>query len=359
VNTVLLIDDDEVILAAFGSALRSYGYRVFEATTGSAGLELAKQQLPDLIISDVTMPGGGGEELLQLIRQHPDLAAKQVVLMTGADQIAPRRGMEAGADDFLVKPVTLEALVKCVQARLKRAQVHWRVEDRMLDHLRTSLHSNLPHEFFTPLGGILGLTEVLRAEWAGLPPKEVTDLLGDIHHSALRLHRTLRNYLTMLDLRTVHDPGRLPGTLAAANLEKAIWSGVRTAARRHHRHTDIDVQIECCDILAQQDEVGLMVEELVDNACQYSGQGTSIHVTFEPSGVLTVSDSGRGMTSEEMQSIGAYQQFERQKEERQGLGLGLVLVNRLAAKCGTKPAIESIPNQGTKVQVAFLKPKLG
>jgi CheY-like chemotaxis protein len=82
-NTVLLIDDDEVILSSFSMALRGAGYRVFEASTGSSGFELAKQQLPDVILSDIAMPGGGGETLLQDIRKHPDLCHKQVILMTG------------------------------------------------------------------------------------------------------------------------------------------------------------------------------------------------------------------------------------------------------------------------------------
>ncbi len=227
----------------------------------------------------------------------------------------------------------------------------------MLEHLRASLHSNLPHEFFTPLGGILGLAEVLRAEWAGLPPKEVTEMLGDLHHSSLRLHRTLRNYLTMLDLRATDDEARLPGPVDAQRLDQRIWSGIRAAARRHHRHADIHVQIDPCDVLAVPEDLSLMVEELVDNACQYSGVGTPIHVSFTAEGEFAVRDEGRGMTPEEMKSIGAFQQFDRQNEERQGLGLGLVLVNRLAAKCGTKPRLESDVGQGTTVSIAFLKAK--
>jgi two-component system, sensor histidine kinase and response regulator len=356
-NTVLLIDDDEGILAAFGLALRNHGYRVFEATTGTAGFELAKQQLPDIIITDIAMPGGDGEDLLQRIRQHPDLANKQVVLMTGeVHRLGPRRGMEVGADDFLVKPVSLEALLSCVEARLKRAQVHWRVEDRALERLRSSLHSNLPHEFFTPLGGILGLTDILRAEWTSLPATEVKDLLGDIHHSALRLHRTLRNYLMVLELRDVGDPARLPPPLPAHEVEERIWSGVRTAARRHGRKSDIKVQIEPCSILVQPDDLSVLVEELVDNASHYSRQGTPVTVELNGNGVLTVTDAGRGMTPEELQKVGVFQQFERPGKEQQGLGIGLVLVHRLAAKCGTKPVIESTVGQGTKIRAAFLKP---
>src|SRR5476651_192257 len=193
-KTILLLDDDENILSTFGMALRHHGYRVIEASSGDVGIELARQHLPDLILSDISMPGADGQAVLQSIRQHPELSAKQVVLMTGQTHLVTlRKGMELGADDFLVKPVSLGDLLRCVEARLQRAQVHWRVEDRMLSGLRTSLRSNLPHELFTPLGGIIGLADVLLGDFPNLSAPEIKELLDDLHCSALRLHRTLRN----------------------------------------------------------------------------------------------------------------------------------------------------------------------
>lgn len=128
-KTILLIDDDEAIRSTFGIALRSKGYRVIEANSGQTGFDLAQQQLPDLILSDISMPGGDGQALLRQIRQDEELSSKQVVLMTGrADLVTPRNGMEQGADDFLIKPVTLDALLRCVEARMNRAQISWRVE---------------------------------------------------------------------------------------------------------------------------------------------------------------------------------------------------------------------------------------
>jgi len=356
-NTILLVDDDEVILSTFGLALRNAGYRVFEARTGMAALETAKEQLPDLIISDIAMPGGDGEALLHHIRQNPDLCHKQVVLMTGvSDPRTSRRGMEAGADDFLLKPISLEALLSCVQARLNRARVNWRVEDLMLSQLRDSLHSNLPHEFFTPLGGILGLTEILRAEWPNMPAGDVKEILVDIHHSALRLHRTLRNYLIVLELRPDPEGGKLPGPLAPKEVEDGIWSGVKAAVRRHRRKEDVNVELTLSSIVASANDLSLMVEEIVDNACNFSRQGTPIDVKLSAEGVLTISEKGRGMSEDELRQIGAFHQFERKKYEQQGLGLGLLLLHKLAAKCGTKPVITSQPGEGTEVRIAFMKP---
>jgi signal transduction histidine kinase len=267
--------------------------------------------------------------------------------------------MNAGADDFLLKPISLQALLDCVAARLRRAQVNWRVEDRMLTQLRSSLHSNLPHEFFTPLGGVLGLTELLRSDMLAMSAAETKEIIIDIHHSALRLHRTLRNYLMVLDLSTTSDPGKLPPPLPEREVEDSIWSGIKAAVRRHQRREDIRVQIARCSILADPLDLSLLVEELVDNACSYSPKGTPVGINFSAAGELSVTDSGRGMLPEELRDIGAFHPPGRKKTETQGLGLGLVLVHKLAAKSGAKPVLESQLSQGTQVKIEFIKPMGG
>jgi DNA-binding response OmpR family regulator len=132
-KTILLVDDDQQVRELFGLVLRRNGYGVIEADSGVTGLELARQYLPDLIVSDVDMPGGNGASLLRNIRVDPELKSLQVVLMTGRpDLLAPRKGMEDGADDFLVKPVSLQEFLNCVKARFSRASLCWPMEDQMV-----------------------------------------------------------------------------------------------------------------------------------------------------------------------------------------------------------------------------------
>src|ERR1700761_3324884 len=205
-KSILLIDDEEQLRKIFALALRKAGYHVIEAENGTTGLALARQHLPDLILTDVHMPGRDGSRLLQEIRQDPALSAKQVVLMTGRpDLVTPRKGMEEGADDFLAKPVGVKELLACVGARFRRASVSWRVEDQMLERLRSHIPAHLPHEFFTPIAGILGLVEILQDGNSGLGPEDLPSVYNDLHDSALRLHRTLRNYLLILDLDSPVD----------------------------------------------------------------------------------------------------------------------------------------------------------
>ncbi len=69
-KTILIVDDDEALRTTFALVLRRKGYRVIEADSGTTGLEMARQYLPDLILSDIHMPGGDGTSLLHALRAH-------------------------------------------------------------------------------------------------------------------------------------------------------------------------------------------------------------------------------------------------------------------------------------------------
>jgi DNA-binding response OmpR family regulator len=230
-KTILIVDDDLQLRTLFALALRGQGYHVLEADSGVAGLKLARRYLPDLILSDVHMPGGDGSTLLRDIRLDPELRSKQVVLITGRpDLITPGKGMEEGADDFLVKPASLKSLTTCIEARFRRASVNWRVEEQMLATLWASIPAHLPHEFFTPLAGIIGLMEFLQSDATVLTSGEIQEIHNDVYQSALRLHRTLRNYLLILDLQAALPDLKLI-VLSPNEVEDAIRNGVKEELR--------------------------------------------------------------------------------------------------------------------------------
>lgn len=353
-KTILLIDDDETILATFRLALEHHGRHVITAASGDEGIALARRHLPDLIISDINMPGTDGRSVLQALRADPQLGTKQIVLMTGnTSAVTPRTGMNLGADDFLVKPFSLDDLLRCVDARLERADLNWRVEDRILVDLRKALSSTLPHELFTPLAGILGLTEILRTEHTRLPPSEVDAILADLHQSGERMHRTLRNYLLLLELQAQPALPVSSNWLAASGVESLVRARLQAVMERHRRTGDGVAEIVAVPLLGESEDLAIIVEELVDNACQYSRAGTRIEVRLRPDGVLSVGDTGRGMSAEQIERIGAFHQFGRKEHEQQGLGLGLALVRKLAARSGASVSIDSQTSAGTTISVAF------
>jgi len=136
-------------------------------------------------------------------------------------------------------------------------------------------------------------------------------------------------------------------------LKENLKSGAEASIRRHGRAEDAAITIEGCAVFATPGHLNLIAEELVDNACKFSRKGTRITVHFGPDAVLTITDAGRGMSPEEIAQVGSFQQFDRKKHEQQGLGLGLALVQKLAARCGATLSIASQPSQGTTVKVAF------
>ena len=353
-KTILLVDDSEALRTTYANALRGAGYNVIEADSGVEGLSLARQHLPDLILSDVQMPGGDGSTLLRDIRNDPELRARQVVLMTGRPELmTPRKGMEEGADDFLLKPVSLDLLLSCVETRFRRASINWRVEDEKLAQLRSLVPSQLPHEFFTPLAGIIGLVDILRSGNETLSPEEIADIYDSIYLSAHRLHRTQRNYLLLLDLKNA-VPETPVTPLSPRQVEESIRTGVREALRLNQRKGDLSLRLSPCSLAIKANALSQLVEELLDNAFKFSRQGTPVLLELNEEAELSVSDQGRGMTAEEIQQIGTFRQFDRAKTAQQGLGLGLVLVQRFASLYHARLHLESHPGQGTQARVEFM-----
>jgi CheY-like chemotaxis protein len=120
-KTILLVDDDPPVRTLYGLVLRRNGYHVIEANSVGAALNLARKHLPDLILSDIVIPGRDGVSLLRQIRRDPELMCRQFVLMTGSsDLFTSHEGIE-GADDFLVKPFSLQVLLNCIEARFSSA----------------------------------------------------------------------------------------------------------------------------------------------------------------------------------------------------------------------------------------------
>ncbi|MEO3807559.1 two-component system response regulator CseB [Sphaerisporangium sp. B11E5] len=116
---VLLVEDDEVIRTTVAMALERYGYRVAVAGDGLAGLERFQEVRPDVMLLDVMLPGLDGIGLCRRIRE----SSMTPILMMSArgDALDVVAGLEAGADDYVVKPADTSVLVARIRALLRRA----------------------------------------------------------------------------------------------------------------------------------------------------------------------------------------------------------------------------------------------
>ena len=124
-TTILIIEDDAGLRENIRDVLRLEGFATLEAADGIAGIKLATDRRPDLILCDITMPGADGHTVLTALRQNPAKNAIPFVFLTARSEPTEiRRGMNLGADDYLGKPVDLDDLLAAVRARLQRASEH-------------------------------------------------------------------------------------------------------------------------------------------------------------------------------------------------------------------------------------------
>lgn len=355
-ETVLIIDDEEQLAAVLAQSLEIKGYRVLCAPNAQTGWEFAHAHLPDLILCDIEMPDKDGRRLLQEMRADPELAHRQFVLMTGKEDYAsPRAAMDLGADDFLLKPFAISELIRCVAARLKRATVSRQINDSVLAELRLSLQPTLPHKLFTPLAGILGLTRLLEEGLDSLRPDEIRQDLRDIQDAGRQLHRSLRNYLLLIELES-EGLVRLSAWLDEQTVVDELNIGITAAAMRHHRAGDIVRDLNGASLRMNPSDLATVAEELVDNALSFSRKGTPVRVRAWSDGAamhFTVTDSGRGMTAVQLEQIAAVQRMQGNLRTQQDLGFGLILVHRLILHLRGELRIESESGKGTTSHITL------
>jgi signal transduction histidine kinase len=363
---ILVIDDEEWLREMVQMALRQRGYEVIDAGDGAAGIDRARKELPDLILCDVNMDKVDGYLTLSALREQPATASIPFILMTGrADNEGMRHGMELGADDYLPKPFTLDALYAAVEARLKKAQTVRQEAEKKLADLRDNISLALPHELRTPLNGILAYGEILAQEAATIQPQEIAEMGHVIHESGKRLERLVENFVIFAQLELMSaDAGHVHTLRGKQSLNAAmlIEEHVRKLAAAVNRPGDLQLRLSPVAVPMSEEYLAKVVDELSQNAFKFSKAGTPVTVELsDAAGVFTlgVSDLGRGFTTEQLTNIGAYMQFDRQKQEQQGLGLGLAIARRLTELHGGSLTIQSDPGQGSRVTIKLPKTVAG
>src|SRR6185503_14514421 len=118
---VLVVEDSRTVAAVIKYFLELEGFEVLQATDGLVGLEMAKRECPDLIVSDINMPEMNGTDMVKAIRLDPRLAHVPVLMLTSEASVeCETEGLAAGADDYILKPVEPRRLVARVKALFAR-----------------------------------------------------------------------------------------------------------------------------------------------------------------------------------------------------------------------------------------------
>ncbi len=120
---ILVIDDDVFMRKSISLVLQKNGYEVIEAPDGETGVELARSNLPDLIICDVVMPGIDGFQVKKILEGVEELQTTPFIFLTSKSDLDSKvAGFELGADDYIIKPFNPVELIARVKAALKRVQ---------------------------------------------------------------------------------------------------------------------------------------------------------------------------------------------------------------------------------------------
>ncbi len=145
---ILIIDDNKEILENVNELLELAGYTIFTANNGKKGLELARENKPDLILCDIMMPELDGYGVIRALRNNSELAGIPFVFMSAkAEKTDFRLGMDLGADDYLTKPFSGDDLLKIVEARIKRSQLFKATAGNSLDKWNNSENSVNPSDW--------------------------------------------------------------------------------------------------------------------------------------------------------------------------------------------------------------------
>lgn len=120
---ILIMEDDTSVMMPLVDLLEAEGFTVLQAENGKKGVDLAKSEEPDIIVSDIMMPEMDGLEAFETLEKDPHTAVIPFIFLTAkADSVDIRKGLGLGADDYLTKPFEPEDLLKSIQKRLQKYQ---------------------------------------------------------------------------------------------------------------------------------------------------------------------------------------------------------------------------------------------
>lgn len=223
------------------------------------------------------------------------------------------------------------------------------------ENLTSNLTMSMPHEVRTPLNMILGNIGFLQNNFNQLDPEDITDILNDLYISSSRLHSMLEKFILYANLSIqVNNPIEIERSRNSVlpNPGDMLESIAYNKSQQYDRQNDLKLSVIDEAIGISGELYSAMIEELIDNAFKFSSKNKQVEVlSFVEDSLykITIKDSGIGMSSDEIDGIFAYNQFERVQNEQQGSGLGLAITSKIAQIYGGKFRVESKQHKYTAI----------
>jgi signal transduction histidine kinase len=371
--SILVVDDELGMREGCRRALTPHGFRVSVAEHGAEALQALRGESFDLILLDAMMPGMSGPELLDRIHEHdPDVVC---VMITGYATVElAAQAMKHGAQDFLPKPFTSDELLEVVQRGLKerwrqlmlKQQQEREEEALQLERTRADISKLaaiegrfmlvLVHELRNPAGVIKNYLQLMQSGY--VDADEWDSYLENLGLRAGQLLNMLDDLLELAHLKGAHDPSKAEPIALADSLERVAGS-LRPMAEAKKLDLEIEIQARPT-VLGHATHFQSLWTNLLDNAIRYTPAGQVAVALLEEGDqvVATVSDTGTGISTEEMTHI--FQEFYRSEaakaEEELGTGLGLSIVEQIVRIHRGTIQVDSVPAQGSTFTVRPPKP---
>jgi signal transduction histidine kinase len=344
----VFVVDDNADMREYLARLLATRWRVEVFADGAAALASARAQPPDLVLSDVMMPGLDGFGLLRALRAHAETSQVPVVLLSArAGEEALLEGLETGADDYLVKPFAARELLARVQTHLDLARLRreWSQELERANNELEAFSYSVSHDLRAPLRAIDGFSQALLVDYAEKLDEPGRDYLQRVRAATKRMTQLIDDLLSLSKItRTALKRERVDLTDLARKVLTEL--GGRDPQRK------IDTRV-ADGLVVQADArlVTVMLENLLGNAWKFTSKepAATIEVgkdTRNGETVYFIKDNGAGFAMEHATKLFAPFQRLHAASDFEGTGIGLATVNRVVARHGGHVWAEAKPGQG-------------
>ena len=341
----ILLVDDNADLRDYLRKILGTRWVVETAADGDSALEVARRTPPDLILTDVMMPGLTGFDLLRELRADPLTRSIRIVMLSArAGEEARVEGLDAGADDYLIKPFSARELIARVSSQLtisasnRELAFLWEREHTLrreadaANRAKDQFLAMLSHELRNPLSPMLTALELMRLR--GYQSREQDILERQVGH----LTRLVDDLLDISRITQGKIELRKQPIELAEVMAKAIEISSPLFEQRRH-HLDVRVPRRGLGLNVDPDRMAQVISNLLTNAAKYSEKGSQIIVAATREGdrvQIRVRDEGVGIAPEIIDRVFDLFVQEPQTLDRSkgGLGLGLTIVRSLVALHG-------------------------
>ncbi|HDQ44517.1 MAG TPA: response regulator [bacterium] len=362
---ILIAEDDNISRRLLEANLTKKGHEVVATRDGGEAWEaLRGKDAPSLAILDWMMPVYDGVEVCRKVRTGggPYIYLILLTAKGGKEDIAS--GLEAGADDYIVKPfnpVELHARVAVGERILSlQFQLQEHVEKlEAFDRQKTEFLSMVSHELRTPLAVMSEGVSLLLDGVAGEIGETQRDVITDIRKNIDRLIRLISD---LLDLSKI-ESGKITlrrGTVDLVHVVQQIRTGIGQQAAQKGIELQISLPDRVSKLFADEDKIIQIFNNLIGNAIRYTETGGTIAIQIREEAdnmVCTVSDTGAGIAPEHLSKL--FTRFGRFGDVKgggyKGTGLGLVIVKVLVEKHGGHIGVSSEPGKGAAFNFTLKK----